>query len=336
MENKSTNPTPNSSSLHIQTLSGLIKTFPVAPTHVPRKFDEQFVIYNGQLYYYDTSIPGWKATLITPITELDLSLSDVTTNNVTSTKHGFAPKSPANATQFLNGDSTPAFAAVKDSDLSTSDIATNNASTSKHGFLKKLSNTATEFMDGQGNWDTVKDSDLSTSDITTNDVSTSKHGFVPKAPNDTTKFLRGDGTWGTVTGGIGYVLRQTANGSFAPADATTYYVSSTRLATLPTTSGGSTRLYIPKAGTIKAAYGTINVAGTLSSGEDSTVAIRLNDTTNTNISTTVETNATNNAFSNSSLSINVAAGDFIDILLITPTWTTNPTSVDMAVSIYIE
>src|ERR1043165_9403733 len=84
--------------------------------------------------------------------DADMTPSDVTTNNVSSTKHGFAPKSPADATKFLNGAATPAFAAVKDSDLSTSDITTNDASTSKHGFLKKLDNNAAHFMDGTGAW----------------------------------------------------------------------------------------------------------------------------------------------------------------------------------------
>ena len=85
-------------------------------------------------------------------TEADLSLSDITTNNVTSSAHGLAPKSPADATQFLNGAATPAYAAVKDSDLSTSDITTNNVSTSKHGFAPKLPNDATKFLDGTGAW----------------------------------------------------------------------------------------------------------------------------------------------------------------------------------------
>src|SRR5262249_35090409 len=51
-----------------------------------------------------------------------LTFSDITTNNVSSTKHGFAPKSPADATKFLNGATTPDYALVKDGDLSTSDI----------------------------------------------------------------------------------------------------------------------------------------------------------------------------------------------------------------------
>jgi hypothetical protein len=85
-------------------------------------------------------------------TDINISFSDVTNNNVSSTKHGFAPKSPADATKFLNGAATPAYAQVKDSDLSISDITTNNASTSAHGFLKKLDNNSAHFMDGTGNW----------------------------------------------------------------------------------------------------------------------------------------------------------------------------------------
>lgn len=93
------------------------------------------------------TVPAYSA-----VVEGDISLSDITTNNVSSTRHGFAPKSSADATLFLNGAATPAYAAVKDSDLSTSDITTNNATSAKHGFLPKLSNVATEFLNGQGGW----------------------------------------------------------------------------------------------------------------------------------------------------------------------------------------
>jgi hypothetical protein len=84
------------------------------------------------------------------VVEADITLADNTTNNVVSTKHGLAPKSPADAAQFLNGAATPAFAAVKDSDLSTSDITTNNVTTAKHGFTPKLPNDATKYLDGTG------------------------------------------------------------------------------------------------------------------------------------------------------------------------------------------
>ncbi len=84
------------------------------------------------------------------MSETQLTFTDITTSNASSTKHGFSPKSPADATQFLNGATTPAYAQVKDSDLSTTDITTNNVSTTKHGFTPKLPNDATKYLDGTG------------------------------------------------------------------------------------------------------------------------------------------------------------------------------------------
>ncbi len=90
--------------------------------------------------------------LSSTVSDVTITTSDITTNNVSSAKHGFAPKSPGDATKFLNGDNTPDYKQVKDSDLSISDVTTNNASTSNHGFLKKLPNDSTLFMDGTGSW----------------------------------------------------------------------------------------------------------------------------------------------------------------------------------------
>ena len=86
------------------------------------------------------------------IDETEITLSDVTTNDVSSTKHGFAPKSPADATKFLNGAATPAYALVKDSDLSTSDVTTNNATNAKHGWLLKLIDDTAKFLRSDGTW----------------------------------------------------------------------------------------------------------------------------------------------------------------------------------------
>ncbi len=82
--------------------------------------------------------------------EAMVALTDVTTLDVDSTKHGLAPKSPADATKFLNGAATPAYALVKDSDLSTSDVTTNDVGTTKHGFAPKAPNDATKYLDGTG------------------------------------------------------------------------------------------------------------------------------------------------------------------------------------------
>jgi hypothetical protein len=43
------------------------------------------------------------------VVEADITLADNVTNNVTSTKHGFCPKAPADATKFLNGANPPAY-----------------------------------------------------------------------------------------------------------------------------------------------------------------------------------------------------------------------------------
>lgn len=129
-------------------------------------------------------------------TEANLSLSDITTNDATSTKHGLVPKTPGDATKFLNGAATAAFAAVKESDLSTSDITTNDVTSTKHGLSPKSPADATQFLNGAATpaYAQVKDSDLATTDVTTNNVVSTKHGFTPKSPADATQFLNGAAT----------------------------------------------------------------------------------------------------------------------------------------------
>lgn len=90
-----------------------------------------------------------------PVVEADLSFSDLTTQNVTSTKHGLAPKAPADATMYLNGAATPAYVHVRDSDLALTDITTNNVTSTAHGFVPKLPNDGSKFLDGTGLFSTA-------------------------------------------------------------------------------------------------------------------------------------------------------------------------------------
>ena len=131
------------------------------------------------------------------VAESELSVTDITTNDVTSTKHGFAPKSLADTTKFLNSDTTPQYVHVKDSDLAVSDITTNDVSNSLHGFAPKSPGDTTKFLNGAPTPDyaQVKDSDLVLTDITTNDASASKHGFLPKLSGVATDVLYGNGTF---------------------------------------------------------------------------------------------------------------------------------------------
>jgi hypothetical protein len=113
----------------------------------------------------DNTIPGTKIVegSITSrelqdgaFTETEQTLADVTTWDVSSTQHGYAPKAPSDATRFLNGAADPDYAQVKDSDLATTDVTSNDATAAKHGFLPKLSGDAGDMLDGTGAWVTAQ------------------------------------------------------------------------------------------------------------------------------------------------------------------------------------
>jgi hypothetical protein len=80
----------------------------------------------------------------------DITFTDVTTGNVSTTKHGYAPKAPGSATVFL--DWTANYTAVDDADLTTTDVTTNDVTISKHGFTPKAPNDTTKFLRGDATW----------------------------------------------------------------------------------------------------------------------------------------------------------------------------------------
>jgi hypothetical protein len=90
--------------------------------------------------------------------ESDLSLTDITTNDVSIARHGLAPKAPNDATKYLDGTGAysvpPGAAPVTDATIAISDITTNNVSTTTHGFAPKVPNDATKFLDGTGAYST--------------------------------------------------------------------------------------------------------------------------------------------------------------------------------------
>jgi len=115
---------------------------------------------------------------------------------------------------------------------------------------------------------------------------------------------------------------QFSSASFGPVDATTYYLGAQPTVTPGVVASGR-RIYIPRAGTVTSVY--IVFTGTTGSSETSTVSFRLNNTTDTTISSSVDLSASPAVYSNTALSIAVAAGDYFEIKWVTPTWVTNPT-----------
>ncbi|MEP7119179.1 MAG: hypothetical protein ABI880_16445, partial [Acidobacteriota bacterium] len=133
----------------------------------------------------------------------------------------------------------------------------------------------------------------------------------------------------------GYALQVGSSSGFNPSDNSTFYYGCFPALTASTVAG-TARCYIPKGGTVTAVYGAFSNAGTPGSGETSTINFRLNNSTNTLVAAGVTNTAVVTTFSNSGLSITVAAGDFFELQWVTPTWATNPTAVRLAAVLYVQ
>ena len=118
----------------------------------------------------------------------------------------------------------------------------------------------------------------------------------------------------------------------SPADGATIYFGT--LPKAPVTVGATSKIFIRKAGTIKHAE-IYCYSGTAGTAESWSLYIRKNNTTDTLIATVAA--ATNErVFTNSSLSIAMAVGDYFEIKAINPTWATNPLTTIFGGYIYIE
>lgn len=111
---------------------------------------------------------------------------------------------------------------------------------------------------------------------------------------------------------------------FAPADATTYFFGGIGVQE-PNTVAGTRRIYFPIACTIDSCI-IFCYNASAGSTENVSAYIRLNNTTDYTISTTYQmtASATYSICSNTSMSVPIAANDFIELKLVCPTWATNP------------
>jgi len=118
-----------------------------------------------------------------------------------------------------------------------------------------------------------------------------------------------------------------------PLDATTYVFSPYPSIGL-VSNAAAHKIRVPRGGVVRKVY--IEGICTVGSNETSTISFRLNDTTDTTITSVAIFNASPFSFSKTDLAIDVATGDYFTIKWVTPTWvTTNPTSVSMMATIWI-
>lgn len=129
--------------------------------------------------------------------------------------------------------------------------------------------------------------------------------------------------------GLGYGLRW-VSGPANPADSTTYYmvINNGAIFTNSTDPAVAGIYYsIPKAGTLDSVKCVITVAGTLGSSQNCTLFIRVNNTTDTNLTTTLTLDTASQVLTFSSIGLSLNAGDFVAIGFTGAAWSPNPTSV---------
>jgi hypothetical protein len=130
----------------------------------------------------------------------------------------------------------------------------------------------------------------------------------------------------------GYVLQVGSGGTFSPADLTNYYFDS-NFGSIPQTTDGIARLYIPANGTVRSAVIYWYSAGTQGTAENVIEYMRYQGT-----NTTISGNATayvEKTFINYNLNIPVERGNYIQLTIQTPAWVTNPTNVVQSGTIFI-
>jgi hypothetical protein len=157
------------------------------------------------------------------VVEADITLSNNTTNNVSTTKHGFAPILPNDATKFLDGTgaySTPTGSGTvtHTGTLTLHALMLGNGSADITA-LASLGTTTTVLHGnaaGDPSFSAVVEADITLANNTTNNVSITKHGFCPILPNDAAKFLDGTGAFSTPGGGSASSIQGVAVSASTP------------------------------------------------------------------------------------------------------------------------
>ncbi len=172
--------------------------------------------------------------------------------------------------------------------------------------------------------------------LTEDTAPTSDNYFVEVddvAGTPVTKFVKGENLH-KATGTIYALYTDCALSN--PSDATTYYMGHpTGISLANSTTTAIQKIFIPKGGAIKRVDIGVKVLSTLGTTETSTIYMRLNNSSDTTLSSALNLSSAYSSYSWTG-SVAVVAGDYVEIKWVTPTWVTNPTNVTISALIYVE
>lgn len=149
-------------------------------------------------------------------------------------------------------------------------------------------------------------------------------------PGETLSYIEGAG-WSRTTVGTGYCINVQALTS-SPTDAQTVYFG--MLPKAPITTADVSKIYIPVACRIKRAE-IYCYSGTAGTAEAWSLYVRVNNTTDYLIAT-LSVSQSERKFQNAALDIPLAAGDYVEIKGVQPTWATNPLTTIYGGYLYCE
>lgn len=139
------------------------------------------------------------ANFLTSVNESTISLSDITTNNASTAKHGFLPKLNNSMYAFLNGQGNW-------STLSLAGPIFGSQGTQYKFLMSNYVWPGETPATSYPSWEYVTENSLSFTDNTTGDATDAKHGLMPKLSGDSGECFLGDGTWGACGTGVGDLL----------------------------------------------------------------------------------------------------------------------------------
>jgi len=228
--------------------------------------DPVITFSNGLINITTGALQVAGSSVLTAVVESNLSFTDVTTGNASTTKHGLLVKLPNDATKYMDGTgvwSVPAGSA----DLSGANVLCSNDCSSLFPNMtnvgtplsptddcvgvgdgsafacKVLANGITKYTTSTNTFSAATEADIPFSDITTGNASTSNHGFLKKLDNNNSNCMSGQGNWVACSGGSGTVVWEEPQGLRLSLTSNTYITTSdvtgaTTLYYTPVVSGG--------------------------------------------------------------------------------------------------